>query len=711
MSHDGGEHDDNRHVLVVHNESVASRRLADDVERSLGRLEHHFLRVDLSRMPGNDDLADQQNPWITTVLDNFRPSAVVHCGAESGEHDDLNRFPAVHVTDTPARRGPAALHVPEGMDLCDIDAMIADALVSIGLPSATGDGAGRLRTIVVSGYFGAGNRGDDIIVSTLLEALEQVPQTRVVLASPLPDEAVAAYGRTTFDRLDARECERWASIASLVILGPGGLWDDYSINSVGGLSGVVTGATRSPAHLVQLILLVRGFGGAFRGVGLGAGPLRDDASRAAVRLSMTLADGISVRDRESRALLAEISPELAERVEVIPDLAWAAEVLPATRATEPSWLPQDGPWLALNLRVWEDGTGQARVWQEVCEVASSRGLAIVCVPMQQQDADLMRTLPVPDGVPVHHMPVSTGHQQFLATLAGARALVAMRLHAGLLGHAVGTPGVGIAYHPKVSSHYLDIGREEFLVPMPVPQGHTQQLLLRALDEGLHAEHTACVEDRRHKAQAHLERLLVEITRLPAHPTGQAWNVLPSKASAPATIEVPGQVVRIQGDEAMGFNLVNDDRQVPVTYRDLGGTGCVMAMSNRVLGAGDCVNVDVDVPTKKDTGYRILIALKPALRETEALANTILHEVLVAERVVMSMDPARWNAPTSVVIAGVAVTDLTTVSIRTRALRDTQDWGWGAASALTIQALSVLPWNSGETVATASNPFATIWPEA
>lgn len=683
--------------------------LADEIERSLGRLGHRFLRLDASQVPVSDVSEGQLPSVMGIVLAHFRPDAVVRCGmAPSSENDWFEGVASLDVSNTPAQRGPDALHVMDGLGTDVIDAGLAAALVSKGLRSSSGMVQAPLRTIVVSGYFGAGNRGDDVIVSTLLDAIEQVRGTRVVLASPLPHAAMAAYGRAAFDRLNARECERWASIASMVILGPGGLWDDYSISSVGGFSGAVTGATRSPAHLVQLPLLVRGYGGRFRGVGLGAGPLRDDASRAAVRLSLALADGVSVRDTESEELLTAIGPECAERVEVVPDLAWAADIPQNTGGKRPPWLPQND-WLAVNLRPWENGTEQTRVWEEVCGVAIARGLSIVCVPMQQQDADLMRKLPVPEGVLVNHMPTHAEHHQFLATLEGAKALVAMRLHAGLLGHVLGTPGVGIAYHPKVSSHYRDMGRAEFVVSMPVRQGHTEQLLRRAIEEGVDDDHAAKVATRRREAQSFLARLRAELAELPARATGEAWNVLPSRSAGPAVIEVPGTVVTMDQAAATGFNLLDDDRTVPISCRANGQVGLMMAMSNRTLRAGDCVRVDVDAPSVPHEGYRIMLSLKPALRETESLADTVVHEVLVDGQVAMSMDPARWNTPTSVVVAGVAATDQTTVSVRTRVVRDTQDWGWGAASALTIQSVSVLPWNGQSPVATASNPFATIWP--
>jgi len=54
-------------------------------------------------------------------------------------------------------------------------------------------------------------------------------------------------------------------------------------------------------------------------------------------------------------------------------------------------------------------------------------------------------------------------QLLLGLLGRARAAVTMRLHAGILSAAAGTPCVPIAYDPKVHSFAAQTGQEGFLV--------------------------------------------------------------------------------------------------------------------------------------------------------------------------------------------------------------------------------------------------------
>lgn len=696
-------------VVVVHDRRPGTRTLAECMERTLVRLGCHAMVIDLTKTPLADEPTGDASVAAKVVAQTFRPHMVFLCGAVPPAQVPWD-FPTIVVSDAPEVVGETdRLFLDADADAAEIDARVAETLNCVGGATRVASTESRIRTVLVSGYFGAGNRGDDVIVATLLEAIDELPGTRIVLASPLPHRAIADYGRPAFDRLDPYECNRWASIASAVLLGPGGLWDDYSIDSVGGLAGAISGAARSPAHLVQLPILVKGHGGRFRGVGLGAGPLRDQESRAAVRLSVELSDQVSVRDWESRDLLATIAPELSERIDESPDFAWAMTLPENQGPTDLPWLP-DIPWLVFNARPWGDNNrAQQQMWNETCAVAMEAGLAVVCVPMQDQDAELMRSLETPEEVHINHMPTTATHSEFIRTLAGAEAVVAMRLHASLLGHLTRTPGVGVSYHPKVASHYADVDRGDYVVEVDFAPGDVASRVRRALEQGIDTCHAERIGERRRAAEESLEHLRAYLDGLPGAMIGKTWNSMPPPEQRRRTLGLAGTLIPLEGCGVSGRNLLSTGRQVPVESRLTDEGGLVIAMTDRAPLRGDMVETVVDIPTTTGGPYRVSLHLQPLCQESRKLTGRIVHEVLIEDTLVLAMDCAEWKPLTSLWIVAVAKADGTSMTVRTQALKDCENWGWGASSSLTVEAVTIAPWGGQGEHTSSSNPFAVTAP--
>ena len=604
----------------------------------------------------------------------FRPEAIVACQAA-----------------VPTGVQVPVLHLPDGDDGAIEHALNSFAAISHADPP---------RTVLVSGYFGAHNRGDDVIVTALLAELSRTENSRVIMATPEAPAAIRVYGLPAIDRLDAVTCNRWASIASAVLLGPGGLWDDYSISTVQGFAGTISGAPRSPAHLVQLPLLVRGHGGRFLGVGLGAGPLRDQDSQAAVRLALELADSVGVRDPESRDLLAGLLPEAADRLVLSPDLGWAAPVPEA--GLQPRWVP-DGPYLAINLRPWEDGSAQRRLWDAVVDFAAQRGLGVVAVPMQPVDEALMEPWlksAAEEGLLVSLMPTTADHAEFMSTLRGAEALVAMRLHANLLAHSAGTPAVGLSYHPKVASHFADLRRSDFSLPLTAPSEILIDKITSAVDDGLPAELQALVEERRSLAAAELTRIRETVESLPAKEPGSTF-----RSGRAETRTEMAQPAWLSPARVTGFNASRPSGEVPIVHT-LSPTRLTFGPAARTHTVGDIAEAVFELPVTAGTGFRATVQLQSLCRQAVELEGNFACEVLLGSDVRYCSDIATWSPRTEVTLTGWSPTSLVTLRVRVRALHNTQDLGWDANAQIRVFRVELAPWGGSGSMSSTTNPLAS-----
>jgi len=564
---------------------------------------------------------------------------------------------------------------------------------------------GRPRVVLISGYYGAGNLGDDLLLESIATGVANAGSDVVpVVASVNPRYVESIQGWPAFLRTNQSEAERWASLASSVILGGGGLWHDYTIQKAGNVAGIVTGATLSPAHLVQLPLMVAAYGGSFHGFGLGVGPLEDPAARAVVNLSGRLAESITVRDADSARLLEGIEG-WSTPVAVAPDAVYALKLPSLAEVGR-----DRAPYICVNIRPWrDDGALLEEVRRLVFSVALERGLAVVGLPMQGVDAKelagwepLAKAQGVDFRVASHDAPL----EDILRVLAGARALVSMRLHANLLGHRLGVSCVGLSYDPKVRAHFEDLGRRDWVVDFAsgADVSGLGALLDAAVEEStLPSSVLARLAERELAAAAALKTLGSRIINVPLRIPGTA-SMARTGSSQSAERTVRGTVrgvlgwpheegLDVRAARLLGGNLQDRTRKVGVK-RTVRGMGVQFEMLERAPKQGDFALWALKVPCVPSEGIRVELWLKQKYGEKRQFAGRLAYEVIVDSEVLFRQDVTEWNPRNTVWIAKVPEQTELDIRVRLVALRDCEDWNWGKATSIVIEGARALPWNGG-----------------
>ncbi len=196
------------------------------------------------------------------------------------------------------------------------------------IPSVPDPGVGTVPRILVCGWSGAGNIGDELLISAVVDCLRSAGAVPVVVSrdpetsSVLHGVETVAWGpRGWLRALSERRGStsgasgRGAPIDG-VCVGPGGIIQDRS--SVWSL----------PGHLLAPLLLVRR-GKPVVGVGLGAEPLRRGSSRRILR-SVLQGAPVVVRDPASASAMAAAGVDAA----VGADLVFGLDLEPSQRRSE-----------------------------------------------------------------------------------------------------------------------------------------------------------------------------------------------------------------------------------------------------------------------------------------------------------------------------------------------------------------------------------------
>lgn len=325
------------------------------------------------------------------------------------------------------------------------------------------------RRVLVVGYFGFGNLGDDAILDATLAGLRRAcsPPPEVVLVAGEPASAAARFGVSAVHWQDVDAIAETVRSVDLVVIGGGGLFQDWW--------GVDPDLLLDPRHWGMALyagpaILAAAMGRPVALHALGVGPLGSEPARRLAKAASDAAVSVVVRDEGSRALLEACGVEPG-RIAVAADPAFALNAQPGTDAGE--WREalggHRGPLVAAALRPWtvaENGPDwEGEVARGLDLVIERHGAAVVLVPLQpvhhewppgyRSDTDVDVAGRVREAMRHHQRAVIAGTPgtagEAAALLGACDAVLAMRLHAAVLAAIAGTPSAALAYDPKVAS--------------------------------------------------------------------------------------------------------------------------------------------------------------------------------------------------------------------------------------------------------------------
>jgi hypothetical protein len=349
------------------------------------------------------------------------------------------------------------------------------------------------RTALLAGYYGFGNTGDEAILAALVAGLSRrEPSSRLVVLSGDPEDTRRRHGVPAIAWRDVEALSAEVAQTDLVILGGGGLFQDYWGFDPEALLSARAGGVGYYSGPAALAALYRKPSASTRSASARSRPRPPPATRARLRrrvrdhrpgrglprpARVARRRRVARRDHRGRRVRALRAPAraaggprgLGRRAERPGSRRLAAPVVPRRRAGGVG--ARDGRALDLFL----DRTGGAALFLPFERSPWSREDDIeislrVRKRMRRGDRAAVLTEPRPP-------------DEAAGLLAGCDAVLGMRLHALNLACAAGVPVVGIAYDPKITALLGRLGFPDMgVAPAQAEARGLFDRLTRALDE-------------------------------------------------------------------------------------------------------------------------------------------------------------------------------------------------------------------------------------
>lgn len=322
--------------------------------------------------------------------------------------------------------------------------------------------------IVISGYYGFGNLGDESLLDIITHSVaETVPGVRLAALTRHPHADRARTGLYCISRFNMLSVMYNLKRAKLLISGGGSLLQD-------------TTSRRNLVYYAGVIRIAEKLGTKVCVLANGIGPVKYESNRRLAKKVIQAADRVSVRDADSRAVLLGLGVDDGEcEIHITSDPAFLIKPLGADalgKVTDRLGLGGK-KYFTLSPRPLtitrsrknkqytyseDDIRLAAALASSAVKIARKYSLTPVVIPMQERYdggicsviCDMIKSelnegiLYTPESAP-----------EMIGVLGGAEFMIGIRLHSIIFASSAEIPVIGLSYDPKVRSMMKQLGQK------------------------------------------------------------------------------------------------------------------------------------------------------------------------------------------------------------------------------------------------------------
>lgn len=357
--------------------------------------------------------------------------------------------------------------------------------------------------VVLSGYYGFDNFGDEMILDTIIKSLrEKRPDIEIAVLSRRPQMTIERFDVDSYDRFNSLISSKVLRQSSTFVNGGGTLFTDVT-------------STRSLLYYSHINRKAQRMGLKTMVLANGVGPFRKKCNmKRAVRVFENT-DVITVRDINAYNFIHSHLPE--KKVTHTADVTLVNRIPKGSAQTSSLMvemgIPTDRDYFIVSLRNWRHGGEEfERIIAASCDaICKKHNVTAVFLPMQyEKDIDVIvsvamkmrcRSVVISDK--------NVGLSKITDLISHSRFVFAMRLHALIFAAAYNRPSLGIAYDIKVSNFIDENKTGAYLMPDEL----CEERIIKGLDAvASNSEKTTVDVDLSSRALSNIDMLIELIDR-------------------------------------------------------------------------------------------------------------------------------------------------------------------------------------------------------
>ncbi len=303
--------------------------------------------------------------------------------------------------------------------------------------------------VVMSGYYGFGNAGDEAILQAIHQNIGALgADIKITVLSNDPADTTSLYGYDAVNRFRIFAVLRALKHCDVLVSGGGSLLQDHT-------------STRSLLYYLMIIRAAGIFGKKVMIYANGIGPVTKPGNRRRVARVISRADVITLRDEASLHELRAMGLK-RDDICISADPVFTLKGIPddvASRILNSAGIPSDKPFVCVSVRAWANAGDFYDNLAAVCDdITATLGQTVVFVAMQTPgDVTVSRAVASRMKNASFVLDAHLTAEQLMGIIGLSACTLAMRLHALIFAARMCVPLAGIIYDPKVDAYVNALG--------------------------------------------------------------------------------------------------------------------------------------------------------------------------------------------------------------------------------------------------------------